>query len=62
MTVICYSRRMKMTTKIRPTSPELWEKIIADLQSKLDKQAQEISLSKAELASFRKKYFTTGFV
>jgi transposase len=47
---------MKMTTKIRPKSPDLWEKIIADLHSKLDKQAQEISLSKAELASYKEKY------
>src|ERR1700733_8198318 len=40
---------MKMTIKKQQKSPELFEKIIADLQSKLDKQAQE-------LASYKEKY------
>lgn len=47
---------MKMTTKKQQNSPELWEKIISDLQSKLEKQTQEIASSKAELASYKEKY------
>jgi transposase len=41
---------MKMNTKIRPKSPELLEKIIADLQLQLDKQAQEFAFYKEKYA------------
>jgi len=47
---------MKTALKIRQKPPELFEKIIADLQSKLDKLAQEIASSKTELASYKEKY------
>ena len=47
---------MKMNVKKQQKSPELLEKIIADLQSKLDIQTQEIASSKAELASYKEKY------
>ncbi len=45
-----------MDIRTQQKSPELLEKIIADLQSKLDKQTQETASSKAELASYKEKY------
>jgi transposase len=47
---------MKMTLKKQQKSPGLLEKIIVDLQEKLDKETQEAASSKAELASYKEKY------
>jgi transposase len=47
---------MKINIKKLPRSPELLEKIIIDLTSRLEEKQQIIDSSKVELASYKEKY------